>query len=407
MMPAAHVDRLAISSIHGDPLNPRTWSGAPARIAEVLQRQGVDVHGIYTGSTRLGRLLLAAGYVGRGLGIPPSGEALARSAAARLAAAQRLERIVRHARIKHVLHMGTLDIAPDAWGADTRHYAYCDQTWALSLRYRPDAARYGARSTRSFEEQEHAALRGLTHVFTFGRYVRDHLISHYGLEPQRVTAIGSGMGPILPLVVPKSHAAPRLLFVAKHFFVAKGGELLLGAFERARRRIPDLTLSIVGDERSRKLVPKDPAIRFFGHVPLADLQGLYRESTLLVQPMLNDPWGQVYLEALVSRTPVVGLRRNGLPEICGDGRFGFLVDRVEPQALADMIVEALSDPDRLARMGAEGQRHVLEHYSWERVAERIAATIGAALPPPFHASHAGDKPTRNSATTASEALHHV
>lgn len=406
-MQATRLDRIAISSIHGDPLNLRTWSAAPARIAEMFQRQGIEVHGVDTGSTRLGRMLLAARYAAGGLGVPHSGEAVARCAAARRAAAQRLEHVVRRARLEHVLHMGTLDIAPEAWSPGVRHYAYCDQTWALSLRYRPDAARYGARATRQFEELERAALRRLAHVFTFGDYVRDHLIAHYGIEPRRVTAVGSGMGPILPLVVPKSHAAPRLLFVAKHFFVAKGGELLLAAFQLARRQLPDLTLNIVGDERSRKLVPDDQAIRFFGHVPLADLQGLFRESTLLVQPMLNDPWGQVYLEALLSRTPVIGLRRNGLPEICGDGRYGFLVDKAEPQAIADAIVDALSDPARLARMGEEGQRHVLARYSWERAAERIAATIGDAPPAPVHPLIPGAMPARHTATTASEALHHV
>ena len=99
---------------------------------------------------------------------------------------------------------------------------------------------------------------------------------------------------------------------------------------------------------------------------------LYRESTLLVQPMLNDPWGQVYLEAMVSRTPVMGLNRNGLPELVDGGRHGFLVDRADPSALAEAIVSAVSDPGRLESMAATAQRHVLQNYSWGRVAERIA-----------------------------------
>jgi len=88
--------------------------------------------------------------------------------------------------------------------------------------------------------------------------------------------------------------------------------------------------------------------------------------------MLNDPWGQVYLEAMVSRTPVMGLNRNGLPELVDGGRHGFLVDRADPSALAEAIVSAVSDPKRLESMAARAQRHVLENYSWGRVAERIA-----------------------------------
>jgi glycosyltransferase involved in cell wall biosynthesis len=94
--------------------------------------------------------------------------------------------------------------------------------------------------------------------------------------------------------------------------------------------------------------------------------------------MLNDPWGQVYLEALTSRTPVIGLNRNGLTEITNDGAYGFLVDQADPYALAFAIVEAAFDPDRLAAMGAAGQRHVMENYSWDRVARTIAETISGA-----------------------------
>ncbi len=87
--------------------------------------------------------------------------------------------------------------------------------------------------------------------------------------------------------------------------------------------------------------------------------------------MLNDPWGQVYLEAMVSRTPVMGLARNGLPELVDGGRHGFLVDRAEPEALAGAILCALSDAERLERMAATAQRYVLATHGWDRVAERI------------------------------------
>src|SRR5262249_15307721 len=157
----------------------------------------------------------------------------------------------------------------------------------------------------------------------------------------------------------KDYGAPKLMFVAKHLFQAKGGLLLLEAFEQAQRRRPDLRLTIVGDERSRSFVGERPGITFHAYLPWADLQQLYRDSTLLVQPMLTDPWGQVYLEAMASRTPVMGLNRNGLPEIVDGGRHGFLVDRAEPRALTEAILCAVSDPDRLEHMAEAAQRHVL------------------------------------------------
>jgi len=74
---------------------------------------------------------------------------------------------------------------------------------------------------------------------------------------------------------------------------------------------------------------------------------------------------------MVSRTPVMGLARNGLPELLDGGRHGFLVDRADPDALAEAIVSALADPRRLERMAEQAQSYVLATHSWDRVAERI------------------------------------
>jgi len=368
----ARFDRLAITSVFGDPLDLRTWSGAPARLAMALRRRGIGVVGIHSGGTRGEHILLGAQQSAMGFGVPAATEAILRGRMARQGAAARIASIIRQQGVRHVLHMGTLDLPAIDGASDVKHYVYCDHAWALSLRHRPDIDSYSPRAVRWFDELEREALSGLAHVFTFGRYVRDHLIEHYGLAPERVTAVGCGMGPIHPYYGGKDYAGGKLLFVAKHLFQAKGGELVLEAVEIARRTRPDLTLTIVGNPRVRRQIPRDPAITFHGHLPFEDLQGLYRDAALLVQPMLNDPWGQVYVEAMISRTPVLGLVRNGLPEIIEHGRHGFMVDRAEPRALAAAIIDAVGDPDRLARMGDSGLRHVLASYSWDRVAERIA-----------------------------------
>ncbi len=369
----ARFDRLAITSVFGDPLDLRTWSGAPARLATALNRRGIDVVGIHSGGTRGEHFLLAARQSAIGFGVPSATEAILRGRLARQSAAARIATAARRYGVRHVLHTGTLDLPAVDAASGVRHYVYCDHAWAISLRHRPDIDSYSPRAIRWFDELEREALGCAEHVFTFGRYVRDHLIDHYGLAADRVTAVGCGMGPIRPYYGTKDYANGKLLFVAKHLFQAKGGELVLEAFRIARRARPELTLTIVGNPRARRLVARDPAITFHGHLSFEDLQGLYRDAALLVQPMLNDPWGQVYVEAMVSRTPVLGLDRNGLPEIVEHGRHGFVVDRADPRAIAETVVDAVSDPDRLARMGDSGMRHVLASYSWDRVAARIAA----------------------------------
>jgi glycosyltransferase involved in cell wall biosynthesis len=363
-------DHIAITSVFGNPRELRTWSGAPANVASGLERLGVVVKELQPRLSKTAKIGIALRDMLSGRGRPVSGEQILRSLTTRrLLAAQVAEQAQRR-RATNVMHTGTLDLLPDR-SDGLQHYLYCDHTWALARRHHIHSQQYTERALGAFEEAERQSLDGVAHVFTFGAYVRDNLITHYGLAPDKVTAVGSGMGAIQPWHETKNFGQPRLLFVAKHLFQAKGGVLLVEAFRIARKRRRDIVLTIVGDPRSRAFVPDMASIEFRDHLPWEELQRLYREATLLVQPMLNDPWGQVYLEAMVSRTPVMGLARNGLPELVDGGRHGFLVDRADPESLAEAILSALSDPHRLESMAERAQAYVLATHSWDRVAERI------------------------------------
>jgi glycosyltransferase involved in cell wall biosynthesis len=365
-------DRVAITSVFGPASDPRTWSGAPYNLAAALLRRGVIVESIDSSISRIRRLHFGLRHLARGFGRLSSSEQVLRGAEARALMSLTVAAETARLGVRHVLHTGTLDLPAFDLLPGIRHYLYCDQTWDLSLRFRPDIGAYTAQAIADFERLEADALRGLAHVFTFARSVRENLISHYGLAPDRVTAVGSGMGRIEPYAGVKTYGPPRLLFVAKHLFAAKGGRLVIDAFARARARRPDLQLTIVADAASRRFVRGQRSIRFLSGLPWPALQALYRDASLLVQPMINDPWGQVYLEALASRTPVLGLDRNGLPEIAGDGRYGFLLARPDAAAIADAIVDAVACPARLERMGWDGQAHVRASFGWDRAAARIA-----------------------------------
>jgi glycosyltransferase involved in cell wall biosynthesis len=142
--------------------------------------------------------------------------------------------------------------------------------------------------------------------------------------------------------------------------------------------VPGLRLTIVGEPRHVGEFDDIPQVTALGHVPRAQLQLMFERASLYAMPAVLEPWGLVYLEALSTKTPILGLRRHAIPELTAEGRFGFLVDRPEPDAVAEALVDALSDAARLQRMGTEGQRHCLANYTWDRVAESITATMAGA-----------------------------
>jgi glycosyltransferase involved in cell wall biosynthesis len=369
-------DKLAITSIFGRPTDPKTWSGAPNNVATAFERLGVEIIDTYAHIGRFEKALFATRYMLAGYGRPPTSLSLFRGEEVRALRAKRLAQQAKASGTKLMLHTGTLDL-PACDTDEVDHYLYCDHTWNLWTRHLGADDPHTPKAFQAFDDFDRACYAQLRHIFTFGSYVRDNLIAHYGVAPERVTAVGSGMGQIDPYFGAKNYGEGPMLFVAKHLFAEKGGFLVLDAFSIARKSKPDLRLIVVWDGRDTDLPRRYPNVEFRSQLRWGVLTWLYRQAALFVQPMLNDPWGQVYLEALVSRTPVLGLNRNGLPEIIKNGRHGFLVEEANAEALAAAMLDAMSDPHRLDRMGLRGQRHVLQTYSWDGVARQMASVMGS------------------------------
>jgi glycosyltransferase involved in cell wall biosynthesis len=366
---------LAISSIFGPPRDSRTWSAAPASVAEGLEHLGFRIVGIDASVPRAAYVAGGLSHVLSGYGRIRYSESIARGPLLRRFRAAKVAAALRRHGLTRVLHTGTLDLPPTGAAGDVRHYLYCDSTWNLSLQHRTDASLYMPQARAAFDHLERMSLAACEHIFTFGEYVRDDIVSHYGIPAERVTAVGSGCGETAPYSGVKNYANGELLFIAKHLFREKGGDLLLDAFHLALLQRPELRLTIVGGAEGRQRQTLPPNVTIMPFVTRETLTCLLRGATILVQPMLNDPWGQVYLEALLARTPVVGLDRNGLPEIAGEGRHGFLVREETPEALSHAVVDAVSDPLRLAAMGELGQDYVVRNHSWARVAARMATVL--------------------------------
>lgn len=286
-----------------------------------------------------------------------------------------LQNRLRSLRATDVLHTSTLDLPLVGAAAGVRHYLFCDSTWDLWRQRATTTNLYSDKLFGDAERLEQTAYRQMTHIFPIGEYVRENLISHYGIPAERVTVVGTGRGAIKSYEGPKDYRNGTILMVAKGRFEDKGGPLMLEGFKLARQANPDLKLILVGDEKHRERVGNMPNVEVHGFVEFDRLQGFFNEASLFAMPAVNEPWGLVYLEALGCKTPVMGLHRNAVPEITGNGRFGFCLVDATPAGVAAGLIDAFSDPERLAKMGAEGQKFVDEHFTWENTVKRMLQVI--------------------------------
>jgi glycosyltransferase involved in cell wall biosynthesis len=361
---------IVITSTAGDPKNPKTWSGTPSNISNALENLGVKVVGINSNFKKSQKLIHLVLHKLTGLGTDYRRGKMARTRSAKI-----LEARIQALGCKKILHTGTFDLPMPKTNAEIEHYLFCDSTWNLWSKCATNITRYPPEMLKLSEKLERDSYAQIKHFFSISEYVRQNLIDHYQVEPERITVVGTGRGKIKPLKEEKDYAKGHILFVGKERFEDKGGPLLIEGFKKAQKKNPSLKLVIVGQEQYKKLIGSVPNVTVTGFIPWDELQNLFNTAALFAMPAFNEPWGLVYLEALACQTPILGLNRNSLPEITCQGQYGFLVDEPTPESIAETILQAFSNPNKLRDMGAAGQKYCLEQFSWEQVASKIASVM--------------------------------
>ncbi len=260
---------------------------------------------------------------------------------------------------------------------------YIDCTHAQSAALWPAWNPLRGRALRAWYERERRTYEAAQHLFAFSEPTRRSLIDDYGIDPERVTVTGAGVNfaalPELPAAgrdLPEG--PPTILFVGNDF-ARKGGPLLLEAFGRVRRILPDARLQLVGVDPS---IPAQPGLEVFGRITDRDqLASLYAEASVFAVPSYFDPYPLVALEAMASGVPVVTTRQMGTPEMIEDGVTGRLVEPGNVDALATALLQVLLDPEASQQMAIRARRDVERRFTWDAVVERMAPTLERLLEP--------------------------
>jgi glycosyltransferase involved in cell wall biosynthesis len=182
--------------------------------------------------------------------------------------------------------------------------------------------------------------------------------------------------------------APLLASVSR-LFVHKGTAELLRAFALVRQELPTARLLIVGEETpfsrgfaakmqelARELGVSDAVIFTGGR---KDVPEIMAACDVFSMPSDEEPFGLVYLEAMIMGRPVAAIDNGGTPEVVEHGQTGLLSPSKDVDAYARNLLTLLKDPELRARFGANGRARALERFSGERMARDAADAYAAIL----------------------------
>jgi glycosyltransferase involved in cell wall biosynthesis len=168
-------------------------------------------------------------------------------------------------------------------------------------------------------------------------------------------------------------------------------EELVDAFHLVARRLPDARLAVVGRGEGMDALRArvgalglDRAVVFAGYRDGPALAAAYR--TLDVKVLLaegNDGTCRALLEGMAAGRPGVAYRFGAPAEAIVDGVTGRLVGTGDVPALADALVDLLSDPARARAMGRAARERMRTEFTERARGEAIAAFLERllSLPP--------------------------
>jgi glycosyltransferase involved in cell wall biosynthesis len=140
--------------------------------------------------------------------------------------------------------------------------------------------------------------------------------------------------------------------------------------------INDLSRFYKGDVYYRLLTQKINQnainkVHFIGHVDHTEIPFYFRDSTILINPSIVEPFGISIVEAMASGVPVIATNVGGIPEIINHGSTGFLVPPASPEKLAASINSLLSDFYLRAKFGDASRKRVMGKFTWNNAAKNL------------------------------------
>lgn len=145
---------------------------------------------------------------------------------------------------------------------------------------------------------------------------------------------------------------------------------------------------IIGDgpERARLEALREELgldeVRFVGSLPRATVAARLAAADVYLSTTTKEAGSWAFFEAIEARLPIVCLKVNGPDLIVGDDA-GI---KVEPRgydetvaALGEALARLARDPELRTLLAERAAKHVLERFTWQRVADRVDAVYARAL----------------------------
>jgi glycosyltransferase involved in cell wall biosynthesis len=249
-------------------------------------------------------------------------------------------------------------------------FSYHDSNVVLSSKFKPfsQGSHYQGNILRTTFLQEKEVYQRATSIFTMSNWCKCSMIRDFDIPEDKVITVYAGANQT-PGDFKKEYDGRTILFIGRNF-QRKGGPVLIEAFTRVRREIPDAKLVIIGPPD--KFCEK--GIECPGMVTQKDkLDKYFKDACIFAMPSYYEPFGIVFAEAFAYKIPCIGTNVCAMPEIIENEKGGYVVPPGNSKALAKRLIEILKNDGLAKSMGEFGFSKYIQHFNWDVVLDKISS----------------------------------
>ncbi len=180
----------------------------------------------------------------------------------------------------------------------------------------------------------------------------------------------------------------NMILAVTRFTDQKRIDYLISAFAMVAERHDSAHLEIYGSgplqEKTEAQIGEfglQKRVTIHEPVPQRDLREVYSKAGMVVLNSFQEGFGLALTEGMLCGAPVIGTASGGITDIIKHNERGILVELDNSSALADAIMQLLTDDAMRNRLAEAGHKFALETYASDPLATRFSEIIKKAVIP--------------------------
>ena len=214
------------------------------------------------------------------------------------------------------------------------------------------------------------------YIFALSDFVRETYLQQ-GVSSDKIYVTPLGVDEKRFKPGDKKDTVFRVIGVA-NYSSKKGYQYLLEAWKNLKLENAELVLVGNPDQYMERLVKEYqhicPNIRSVRHT---DPLQYYQSASVFVHPSLTEGSAKVTYEAMACGLPVLCTHESG--SIIEDSKEGYIIQSRDVESIQERLLELYNTPERADEMGRKGRMKILEGYTWDHYAERVATYLREIL----------------------------